>query len=643
MIRNNTIATRIKLFAVFALFLFALVFMRLYHVQITRHDELFARAKKQYTAVVKTQGKRGEIYDYSGNLLVGNVPCSTIIADPSVCGDSADCEKIVRLLAAPLGLSPSELYHDLMKKTRRRKMPDGSVRDLPRRYALLAKEVPLPQSERLQEALHQAKIKGIYFQENSKRYYPKNELLANILGFTNIDRDKIIAVLGIEKSFNTVISPTKTKDVYERALDGAPLTLPDDPKGTDGINIYLTVREPIQAIMEEELDKFMQQWHPRAAYAIMAEPTTGNIMAIAQRPTFNPNERTTMNPSAWRCRITEDVFEPGSAMKPIAISGAIDAGVVTPNTIFDCEGGHWSYGGKILRDSHPLEKLTVAGIIQKSSNIGTAKIALKMGEPLLYRTLRTFGFGQHTGIPMKPEIRGQFRPLKRWDTLSITRFPIGQGISCSPVQLVRAYCALANGGKLVDIRLVDRIEHPETGMTMKYPVKKPLFVFKHPETQRKIIAMMKMVTRKGGTATKAAITGYEVAGKTGTSQKFLNGAYSHTKFFATFIGFVPADNPRFGLLVTADEPQNAHYGGTVCGPLFRSIGERTLKYLNIPPDEEVPEPEIASRRRADRSSSSTVTPPPSAAAPARSSREPPRTSRSAARSRWDGVYNPNRH
>ncbi len=643
MIRNNTIATRIKLFAAFAFFLFMLVIARLYHVQVTRHDELFSRAKEQYTAVVKTQGKRGEIFDYNSNLLVGNIPCSTIIADPVETGDNEQCEKAAKILSAALGLPEKDIFKELTQKTRTKRLDDGTTREIPRRYAFIAKEIPLPESEKLQEKLRDEKIKGIYFQETTKRYYPKNELLANILGFTSIDRDKIVAVLGIEKSFNTVISPVKTEDVYERARDGAPLTLQSSPKGKDGINIYLTVREPIQAIMEEELDKFMEKWRPRAAYAIMAEPETGNILAIAQRPTFNPNSRDSMNADAWRSRITEDVFEPGSTMKPIAISGAIDAGVVSPNTLFDCESGHWFYGGKILRDSHPLGMLSVAGIIQKSSNIGTAKIALMMGEQRLYDTLRRFGFGQYTGIPMKPETRGQFRPLKRWDKLSITRFPIGQGISCSPVQLVRAYCALANGGNLVDLRLVDRIEHPETGMTMKYPAKKPIQVFKNPATHNKIIGMMKLVTREGGTATKAAVPGYEVAGKTGTSQKFIDGAYSQSKFFASFIGFVPADNPRFVLLVTADEPNDAHYGGTVGGPLFKAIAERTLKYMNIPPDNEIADADAKKSRKPSSNSEEhtrTTTVKTESRQKTGTSATTPRRTSSAPKNNYDGVYVP---
>ncbi|MFA6716954.1 MAG: penicillin-binding transpeptidase domain-containing protein, partial [Victivallaceae bacterium] len=244
----------------------------------------------------------------------------------------------------------------------------------------------------------------------------------------------------------------------------------------------------------------------------------------------------------------------------------------------------WVYAKRTLHDSHPLEVLSVSEIVQKSSNIGTAKIAVMMGVELLNRTLRAFGFGSRTGIQLRTETRGIFRKPAQWDGLSITRFPIGQGLSCSPLQLVRAYCGLANHGKLPKLRLIDRIKDPGKNKSIKMWTAKPVDIYKNPNTWKTMIDMMALVTRKGGTATQAAIPGYDVAGKTGTSQKFIDGAYSHSKYFATFIGFVPAYKPAFVLLVTADEPKGATYGGTVSAPTFRRIAERTLIYMNIKPD-----------------------------------------------------------
>ena len=328
----------------------------------------------------------------------------------------------------------------------------------------------------------------------------------------------------------------------------------------------------------------MIRCRPRAAYAVMADPWTGDIIAAAQRPTFNPNDRRSIAPDAWRNRIAEDTFEPGSIMKPFAVAGALDRGLVTPDTRFDCENGLWFYGGKSLKDSHPMGNLTVTEIIQHSSNIGTAKIALLMGNKKLDETIRSFGFGQRTGIPLKPETAGLLRPLKRWDTLSITRFPIGQGLAASPLQLVRGYCMLANGGYPVKLRLVDRLEDPVTGIVNKIPQEKTRSLFSNPQTQKELVQMLIRVTEPGGTARAAAVPGYYTAGKTGTAQKFVNGAYSKSKYIANFVGFVPAESPRFVLLVSADEPQGGYYGGKVSGPTFRDIAERTLKYMNVKPD-----------------------------------------------------------
>ncbi len=582
----SNVGARMKL----SIVLFALIFLylgvHLYGVQIIRHDELYTKAKSKYTCVTTKSGKRGEIYDCSGNLLVGNAPCTDICADPSAAGEEEDCRKTAEFFARELKLDKDSVYERLMDKTIVTKDEDGTERKSSRKFAVIQAKVDFDQAERIKIDVENLKLKGIIFRESSKRFYPKNQLLANILGFTNIDREKVVAVIGLEKFFDQPMKSTKTVSEFERARDGLPLNYGNASfnEVKDGLNIYLTVKEPIQAILEEELDNLMAKHGPRAAYAIMAEPNTGDIIAVAQRPTFNPNDRNSMSPDGWRNRIAEDTFEPGSTMKPFTVAAALDYGVVTPTTVFDCEKGHWFYCGKILRDSHPLGMLTVSQIIQKSSNVGTAKIALELGERRVHDNLRAFGFGERTGVPLNPETSGIFRPLKKWDGLSITRFVIGQGIAASPLQLVRGYCALANGGKPVKLRLVDRIENPATGIVRKMPFTEAESIFKNPSTHDKIVDMMESVTEDGGTATGAAVPGFKVAGKTGTSQKWVNGAYSSTQFYATFIGFVPADKPAFVLMVTADEPKGGHFGGSVSGPYFRAIAERTLKYMNVPPE-----------------------------------------------------------
>ena len=251
-----------------------------------------------------------------------------------------------------------------------------------------------------------------------------------------------------------------------------------------------------------------------------------------------------MKPGAWRNRMITDVYEPGSTMKPVVISSALDHNIVTPNTRFNCEKGYWSK--MKLRDSHRMGVASVTRILVESSNIGTTKIALKMGKILLYQSLRRFGFGKRTGIPLGPEAIGTLRKPNKWDYLSISRFSIGQGMSVTPMQLVRAYCALANGGYLVKLRLIDSIQDTITGRIEKKKIETPNKVFMKDKSQKEIVEMMKLVTQEGGTAKRAALKNYAVAGKTGTSQKWIPtdkvnnipGHYSQKKFFATFIGFV---------------------------------------------------------------------------------------------------------
>ena len=437
--------------------------VHLYYVQIKSHDKLYVKAKKKYTAVKKVKGSRGEIYDADGYLLVGNKPCINIRANPQIVGDKANCRALAGYFSRKLGVSPEKIFHRLsLKKVNGRNMHEVVIKN----------KVSLDKAEAIKLELKDRGFKGIYFYDSTERYYPKNELLSNILGFINYNKLNAAPVCGLERAYNSILSPIKVKaSVYERARTGIPLSYGKKQlsEARPGKNIYLSIREPIQEIVEEELDKIMKKWTPKAAYAVMVEPRTGSILAMAQRPTFNPNVRGVMNPESWRNRIVSDGFEPGSTMKPLVIAEALSLGIVKPNTVFDCENGYWIYGRRPLRDSHPYGDLTVTQIVQKSSNIGTAKIIIELGKERLYALLCDYGFGKKTRLPFKYEASGILRKLNRWDTLSITRFPIGQGILVSPLQLVAAYTVLANGGKRAKLRIIDKIENPETGDIYHFP------------------------------------------------------------------------------------------------------------------------------------------------------------------------------
>ncbi|MBO5725207.1 MAG: penicillin-binding protein 2 [Lentisphaeria bacterium] len=582
----RSIGIRIKgIFVLFCLMFLVLIF-HLYHVQIRRHKELFTKAKARYTTTIATEGTRGEIYDYDGNLLVANQPLGMISADPSIFTKEKEREQTARFLASELDLP----YKTVWKKLKPRKViirdKKGNKHLVDLRYVLLKRDVPFEKTEQLRKKIREQHFRGITCKNVLRRTYPKNEMLSNILGVTRTERDRIQASSGLEKTFNTDMRSDTGLKTYEQTRDGIPLHngLISSKREHDGSDLFLTIREPIQAIVEEEIDLMMARTQSKRGYIVMADPHTGNILALAQRPTFNPNDRKTLIEANSRNPVAEMAFEPGSIMKPFPVAGALDLGLVRPETRIDCEGGKWFYAGHSLKDSgHKYGILSVAEIIQKSSNIGTAKIALEIGEPRLKNILSSFGFGQKSGMPVKPETVGIF--YKRVSKISITRFPIGQGISATALQMVRAYCILANGGYQIKLRFVDRIRDPRTGKVEKTPVHRGKNIFRRAMTQPEIVAMMKKVTEPGGTSTEAAVRGYHVAGKTGTAQKFIDGAYSRTIYTSSFAGFVPADNPRFVMIVTCDEPQGKNrYGGHVAGPTFSRIAERTLKYMHVPPD-----------------------------------------------------------
>lgn len=564
-----------------------------YYVQIVKHQEYLLLAKNTYTATLKRDGKRGEIFSYDNFVLIANQPYVRLIADPSVIPSKGEHEqKIARLCADKLGMD----YNTVFKRLNRR-IP---VRDKTGNYVLddkgkpktrrpqwlqLSRELSLDQTAEIKKIIDAQSIRGLSFEYAYKRYYPKDTMLAPILGFTIYDSGREKPTFGVEKAMEQYLSPKSAEAIVEISRDGRKLSYGLAEKLTveNGKNVYLTIREPIQAILEDELDKAFAKLNPKAIYAVLLDPATGNIWAMGQRPTFNPNDRKSITPESTSPRIIADVMEPGSILKPFSVASALDNNIVRPDTIIDCEKGYWIYRGKPLTDSHPIDKVSVTEVIKQSSNIGTAKIGLLMGADLVYSNLRKFGFGQRTGIPLRPESLGSLRPVSKWSGLEITRIPMGYAMNATPLQIVRAYGALANKGNLRKLRLIDRIKNAETGEVTVMPYEEPVQVFKNPRTCEEIVTMMAQVTGKGGTAKQAAIKGYEVAGKTGTSRKYKNGAYSR-KYFASFVGFVPAHNPAFVLLVTVDEPNwRSYYGGTVSGPVFHAIASRTLKYLNVPP------------------------------------------------------------
>ena len=471
------------------------------------------------------------------------------------------------------------------------------------------------EADALMAALQEIQItSGVRVTDSWTRSYPRNCLFANMLGYLSAEGK---GVSGIEKLMDSYLQPTSGRFSYLRDRYGVmvedEVTYEVEPK--DGADVYLTIQEPLQQIVEEELAALWEKYKPEHAYAILLEPSTGAVMALAQFPQFDPNDRGTLRDGGSNaqnyCLIHS--YEPGSIMKPISLSGVLENRAARLDTVVDCEHGYWKYGGAPLRDSHQYDDLTLSEVVKKSSNIGTAKLALELGDEKMYDNLAAFGFGRRTGLGFYPEegkpvffaneANGIFRPLRQWRKISITRMSIGQSINVTPLQIVQAWSALANDGTMMQPYIIDRIQFPDGRIVYSRPFAKGQPIT--PDTAHKIRQALKTVTEEGGTGVHAALKGYAVAGKTGTAQicqpadpaRGIKAGYNNSDYFASFIGFVPADNPRFLLLVSAEHPTAvAHTGAGVSAPTFKRIAERTLEYLRVPP-EAVPETPAAGKQQ----------------------------------------------
>jgi cell division protein FtsI/penicillin-binding protein 2 len=356
-----------------------------------------------------------------------------------------------------------------------------------------------------------------------------------------------------------------------------------DVEARDGLNAVLTVDSVIQHIVESELAQAMQEHTPVSISGIVVRPRTGEILALVTLPDFDPNNPGAATADARRNRVIADVVEPGSTFKIVVVSGALNDQRVSLNDIFDCEHGHFAFAGRVLHDHESYGPLSVEGIITKSSNIGAAKIGIKMGEDRLYDYITEFGFGERTSLLLPGEVRGIVHPVKRWSKVSVAQIPMGQGIAVTRLQMIMAMCAIANKGCLMRPLLLDRLEDGNGHIVAQYspqPVRQVI----SPSTAKLMVEALKTVVSPEGTAPKAVLENYTVAGKTGTAQKVENGAYVHGKYVSSFIGFFPADDPELCISVVMDDPKEGYYGGAVAGPVFKQIAERTASYLNIRPD-----------------------------------------------------------
>ncbi len=539
---------------------FSALGFRLVHLQVLRAPELRAEVTKIHGQVLHRQGRRGPILDCNGNLLANSQSVNIITADPSLTAPKAP--ELARQLAPLLQVGEAEL---LARLTR------------PGRYVRLKQRVDLETVQKIRDL----KLKGIFYEDQYARTYPNGVLASHVIGFVDGQHR---GVQGIEAVMDSYLNGRSGYEIIERDRKGREIRARRNEAigPRDGLRVTLTIDQVIQHIAETELDKAMEAHRPAGAMIIVSRPATGEILAMSSRPTFDLNAPGEAAADARRNRCISDVAEPGSTFKVAIIAGAISDGTVSLADRFDCENGAFIYAGRALHDAHPHGVLSVDEILHKSSNIGTAKIALRMGPQRLHEYIRAFGFGQRTGIAMAGEVAGIAHPLSRWTKLSITRIPMGHEIAVTPLQMLLAMNAVANGGRLLRPMLVKSVTDGDGQPVISYSPQLVRQVIS-PRASILLTSSLRKVATPDGTAQRAAVNGYDVAGKTGTAQKIENGQYVR-KYYSSFIGYLPAHDPQISILVTLDDPAvGGYYGGTVAGPVFRGVAEKVAPYLGIPP------------------------------------------------------------
>ncbi len=558
--------------------LFSVYSFRLIDLQLVKHDEYTARAAEKHVHKQTIYAKRGAILDVHGEVLANNLPVETVVGDASLVREPM---AVAEAIANGLEVDPRELAA---------KLSGGG------KYVILKAEVAEEKAEEIRANLRAAKLRGVRFEPDYRRMYPNGALLSQVLGFVDHKHEGVMGVERTMQEFLVGADGFRYIEIDRTGRELVPYRGLERP-AKDGCDVTLTVDLGLQSIVEQEIDAACAQYRPEKAVAVMMRPDTGEILAMTSRPTFDLNAAGESKPEQQKNAGIVDMVEPGSTFKIVTTSAALQEKLVTPETTIFCENGRFQYAGRILRDAHPMGVLTVHQVLAKSSNIGVAKLALQLGDAKLYEYVRRFGFGERSGVALSGEIPGLVIPLQRWSKLEITRIPMGQSIAVTPLQMTAAMCAMANGGKLMKPLVVSRITDAD-GRPVATFAPETLRQVVSPETTKKVVAALKDVVSKQGTAQKAAVKGFAVAGKTGTAQKVNpQGGYFQGRYVTSFVGFMPADAPRFTLLVMLDDPQTKPgeaFGGAVAGPVFARIAERAANYLDLRPTELVaPTPPLA--------------------------------------------------
>ncbi len=559
--QQDRVHVRLLILAGVALLWMTAVFGRVAYLQLFRHSEYLARASRQQRRVIEITPKRGAIYDRNMHPLAMSMPVQSAFAVPSEVRDVAMAS---RLLSGVLAI-PQDLV--------RQKLESGGT------FVWIQRKLPPEKAE----AVKSLNLKGVYFQEENQRYYPKRDLGAHVVGFVDVDEK---GLGGIEHEYDNIIRGQGEKivvmaDARQRWFDGG------EAQRDRGTSVVLTLDEKVQYIAERELAAAIEKTHAIAGTIIVQDPNNGALLALANWPKFNPNAAADAPAEARMNRAISTIYEPGSTFKLITLAAAFDQNLTRPDEVFDCENGSLVVGGRRIHDHKAYGMLTVSEILANSSDVGAMKIALRLGAPKFYDYIRAFGFGTPTGVDLPGESRGLLERLQHWVPSSIGAISMGQEVGVTPLQMVTAVSSVANGGLLYKPHTVQQMMRGEQILPLdgSSAPAEPRRVIR-PETAATVRHLMEGVILHG-TGTPARLDGWTAGGKTGTAQKIdpATGRYSRTNVIASFTGFAPINNPAVTILVSLDSPEGLlHGGGDVAAPVFKRIAEQVLPYLDVPRD-----------------------------------------------------------
>ena len=562
--KSSSFRNRVKVRLIFVsslLLLFAVsLIARLANLQITQHKTLLAKSEKQpHHGNLKTYFGRGAIFDRNGNKLATNLVVESVFVVPQEVRDRKYTSKV---LASALGQNYDRVYKEVSSN---------------KQFAWIKRKASTDEIIHLKKAA----LSGVRFRSEQKRFYPKRELAANVIGFVGTDD---YGLAGIEQTYQGKLKGM----VYSQPIkqDGRGRNIQNlgslSRSNLGNYDLMLTLDEVIQFTAEYHLTKQVERYKADSGMAVVMNPNSGEIYAMANVPQFNPNNYNKFTPETRRNNTVVSSYEPGSIFKPIVAAAALDNGIAQPHDKFFCENGSFKIGGRNIGEAanHEYGSLSMQQIIAKSSNIGAIKIAQKLGKDSFYEYIRKFGFGEKTSIRLPGVSSGLLGKRKNWNERSLASISFGQEIAVTPLQMVVALSAIANGGTLMEPHIAKALMRD--GKIIKEIKPKKIRRVISEKTSRQMMEILKFVV-ENGTGKKAAIDGFEVAGKTGTAQKYIaeTQSYSKTEFISSFIGYAPADNPRLAILVMIDNPKGHHWGGVVAAPVFVKIAEKSLRHLNV--------------------------------------------------------------